>query len=57
MGEYLKGNSEFLFYGKLFDITLNTFGNKIKIYLNIIKRLTDKLKFKNITIPDKFIFI
>ena len=36
-------NSEFLLYKELFDTTLSTSGNRMEVYLNTIKRLTDEL--------------
>ena len=49
-------NSEFFLYKELFDITLSTSGNRIEVYLNTIKRLTNELKSKSIIIPNKLVF-
>ena len=49
-------SSEFLLYKELFDSTLEKSNNKMKLYLNQVKRLYDQLTAKNVIIPEKVIF-
>ena len=48
-------SSEFLLCRELFDTTLAKTGNSIEAYLTRIKRLTDELAARGLTIPNKVI--
>src|SRR5436305_1073312 len=48
-------SSDFLICKELFETTLSKMDNSIENYLNQIKRLTDDLSARNLTIPNKVI--
>ena len=48
-------SSEFLVYRELFNISLANLGYSIESYLTRIKRLTDELATRGLTIPNKVI--
>ena len=50
-------NNDFYLCKEFFNITLKFCENKIKVYINKIKRISDQLYAKNIQLFDKIIFV